>query len=219
MDKIISAVNKTLIERDIDHSIALTAPATANIGGSFAVTAVLTPAASGDTIQFSSDNPAVVQFAPTSVATNVSGSSKSIATITAPPAIPLNGIDVTVTATDGTVSDIQIIHIGGSTPATFGIFPASLDISDTPNGVPATKKVQIVPWPASESYSVASRAPFIVDATGPGLDGKVSITPSATNNAGGIVLPSLHTGTVLIEIKKNADGSTLYYPVTYSLYW
>jgi hypothetical protein len=248
---VIIHINPGIAVAPADHAIVLTVPATANMGASFAVMAALAPAVSGDTIRFSSNHPGVISFAPLSIATNVSGTAKSVATVasssSASSEIPLNGLDVIVTATDGTVSDVQVVHVNSSLPSTFGIFPLSLNISNVytaPKTHYPTTKIHVVSPTGStfsdySSFSAISEAPFIIDVATVNSQSNDPYAPNAPNAPNGVdetngtvtlftpivkdcPFLEVHTGTVNIEIKNNTPhytGPTLYYPVTYSLCW
>jgi hypothetical protein len=210
-----------------DSAIKLTMPALVNLGSSFAVSALLSPAAAGDKITFTSSSSSVVSFNPVTVTTDGSGTAKSVATVKST-TIPQNGLDVTVTATDGTIGDLQVIHVNGAAQATFTIFPVSLDISNATPGI--LKPIQIVSnTPGSYNFSAASRSPFIIDVDSVNnTTGVITIKTAPVvkecsySDGVTIINRTVHTGIVTIEIKDNKagiSGPTLYYPVTYSLCW
>jgi hypothetical protein len=235
VDVTFSATDGTVTTKKVVHinsvaiassALKLNIPALVDRGSSYALTAVLSPLVSGDTVTFSSNYP-VLSFTPASAKTDGSGTAKSIVAVSSA-TVPLNGLDVTVQASDGTASDLQVVHVNGSEPALFSVFPTSLDMSNIV--ATTTRTIQIVP-PTSGvfNYSAASRAPFIIDVqsinnvTGAITLTTASIVQSCTQIVGGnVVTLTPHTGTVIIEIKDNSPsnaGPTLYYPVTYSLCW
>jgi hypothetical protein len=235
-DGVISAMKIVHINSPASGSntIKLIVPALANMGSNFAVSAVLSPVTAGTKITFSSKNLAF-SFDPNPATIDGSGTAKSTVTLSYTAVVPQNGLDETLTATEvgGTVSDLQLVHVNGSAPAEFSIFPSSLDISNIPippdpQADPIKMQVVVTPTPGSYNFSAKSRAPFIidVDSAAPNTsgvnitNGEIKLSTRATGKCGGLI--TSHTGTVLIEIKDNTlgnPGATLFYPVTYSLCW